>query len=351
MGKDGLLLVRVPFSLAGELAKNPGIADRFNVVTLDLGYLDQFRMQGGFAACYAHGQDPALRAELESLVRMIVVEHQVTHAVVLTPLFWYSEAIAEVLDAAGVNRIWSEVFLGGKLIFDRLGCQYTTVNEVNEFGDILPAVAPDLPVVTRFKQPEIILPKVLRAKYGVEGGRAMAVLGQVPSDNALKDTTGGLPYYEWLDAIFRQNPDTKFIFKHHPVIKINPNGATEGLEKYPNVRVVDESIWSLFLAFDGFVSYSSTAILEGLIQRKRFATGGFHFMAHPGLCLRVTAPEDAASLYERVTTFAIDPGVYERRIGFVTQRYTLRQTDPRMVERILLPSAEFYGLPVAAERT
>lgn len=350
MGKDGLLLVRVPFSLAGEMAKNPTVADRFNIVTLDISYLDQFRMQGGFAACYAHGQDPALRAELENLVRRIVVEHKVTHAVVLTPLFWYSEAVAQVLDGAGVKRIWSEVFLGGKLIFDRLGCQYTHVNEINEFADSLPTMIPDLPTVTRFRQPELVLPKVLRAKYGVEGGQAMAVLGQVPSDNALKDTTGGLSYYEWLDAIFRQNPDTKFLFKHHPVIKMNPRGATEGLEKYPNVRVVDESIWSLFLAFDAFASYNSTAILEGLIQRKRFMTGGFHFMSHPGLCLRATAPEDAVSAYERVTSLSLDQSVCERRISFVTRRYTLLPSDHRMADRILLPSAEFYGLPVAAER-
>jgi len=346
MSRETVLLVRMMPHNAVCLAKNTSLIDRFDFVTVDGIRLGEYQQARIFQNCEMlsgtrHDPEP-----MKEEARGIMSRYPLSLVVLLTPLYWYSEAIRQVADEKGIPIMWAEIFPGGKVVFDRIGCQYTRDNEIIRYADSAPLTDPEFPDSTRFTQPTQRMPYEMRADYNPDNKPCVVVFGQIPQDHSLMDTNGGIGYYEWLDAVFRQNPDTLFLFKQHPHWKANANVRTTNIETYANVREVDESIWSLFPSFDAFASYSSTCIFEGAIQGKVFATGGLHYLNHPGLCMRIVRPDQASDLYEKLRAFRLDESLLKNRLSFVTRRYALKPTSPLVGDRFKLTSEEFFKEPL-----
>lgn len=331
--KDGLLLVRVPY--AKRFLQNRRLTDRFSVTLMTNVKENNTPGLNGFY----HVRDDQT-ATIGPLVTQIVRERDITHAVVLTPYSEYGEETAKTLLRLRVPFLWSEVFPGGKILFDRLGCQYTEKNEIETFEAIVPVIDPELPIGTRFPQPDRCPAAELSGRYG---NRAVAVFGQVPTDNSLKNQSGRLPYYEWLDLLIRKNPDTTFVFKHHPASSANPKALTVGIEAYPNVKVMSESVDSMFEAFKGCAAYGSTTILEGVSRGTPFLTGGRHFMDSPALVVRADTEVGTDNVLDRLLGFKPEPAALRRRLSFLTRHYAMNPLDERVLDRILLSSEDFFG--------
>jgi len=333
MTLPGLLVARVLDGWTATIAKN--VQDRFRTVYAGL----ELNPDPAVIGCpvYKHPGTPPWD-EVSELGRRIAREHGITHAILLTPLHDWSEALRVGLADHGVQIVWAEVFPGLKLLLDRAGAQYTHDNDIYRHAAAFPVVSADTMIGTRFAQPKMRMPKAVRFAADVEDGEEpVVVFGQVDSDNALKDTKDVLPYAEWLDALFTRNPETTFLFKHHPAKR------TPGIEKYPNVSTVDENLYSLFLTFQKFAAYNSTVILEGTIQGKVFATGSFHFTDHPAIHLQIRRAEDAENLEQKLGAFQRDPGETARRLGFITRAYALKPNDPYVGDRLTLPSGEYFA--------
>lgn len=338
---EPVLLVRVPPVEAAGLAWNPALRGRFKFSVLS-------------------GEDPAPYMEIGlfqdvrwfpwetkrwySVVRDLAGEMADRRgfrlAVVLTPLCWFSEAAAEALRARGCEVVWSEGFLGRRLMFDRVGCHYTARNEIDAHADSWPALPPDRPAGTRLPQPPDGTAGDLLELAG--GPDAVVLWGQVPDDHATYETAGGLEYQDWVEAILDGNPDTRFVFKHHPHGRGCPHGLTPRIEGRPNVAVVDESLDVLLRAFRLHAAYSSTVILEGALRGLAFATGGRHYLDAEGLRLRVARREDAHGLAARLSAFRPDPDRLARRLAFVTRAYALDPSDPRVLDRLTLTSEDYF---------
>lgn len=339
MKKPGLILVRVPPAHATRLASNPRIADRFQVVLM--AYENKSRPDPSIPVVPFGGH--RTEEEYQRIARETAEKYDGSHGVVLTPLMGLSNLVRAGLSEGGVKELlWSEVFLSGKLILDRVGCQYTHDNEIIRYADHFPILTPEIPLDTRFRQPHFRPPGTVRDRNSNGHEKVVVMFGQVPGDHATKDTHGGMSYYEWIDALVTRNPDTLFLFKQHPASKMTAGAFTRGIEKYRNVREIDECLNTLFMAFDAFAAYSSTVIFEGAIQRKVFATGGFHFLHHPELCLRITAPNEADNLYDRMLEFRRNEEIATRYLGFITRAYCLAQTSPLMCDRLTEPSKRYF---------
>ena len=146
----------------------------------------------------------------------------------------------------------------------------------------------------------------------------------------------GLSYYEWLDALFRNNLKTFFLFKHHPLAK------TEiPLQSYSNVQVIDENIASLWDTFNLFAAFSSTTIYEGMARGKKFATGGYHFCS--GLTLDVHTAEAAKNLMEQLQAYQIPQEAWLRRQLFLCNHYAIHIASPRLWDRMTMTSEQFFA--------
>lgn len=335
MTLPSLLLVRVPAIYAAALAKNEYVTSRWRIIMLDVDPADPIE---GVAARYCEPWTLE-GAVVEERVTEIVRIYKVSHAIVLTPLSKYGTAAWKVLNGNGVDTLWAEVFPDGKLLLDRLGCQYTRRNEITLYEDEVPEhLEPELPIGTRFAQPAERCAADLWTAYGRD---AIVVYGQVPCDHSLLDQDG-LGYMEWLDLIFRANPETQFLFKQHPAVEWTELARTKGLEEYKNVREINESVSSLFAAYDTNAAYGSTTILEGVSRHLAFATGGRHFMDSDRLVLRVPSLGGAVDLWRRLRAFQPDQGALKRRLRFLTRYYALRPEDPRFADRLCRSSDDFF---------
>ncbi len=329
-----LLLVRIPPTYAELLTRNVHVTGRWKLVLLDTSPADP--MQGISDRYFLpFGAD---EKDVEECTGRILRTHRVTHAVVLTPISKYGMAAWRTFASAGVNAIWSEVFPNGKLILDRLGCQYTDRNEIAKYENRVSPLDPELPIGTRWTQPPPQCAKELWKTYGRE---AIVVFGQVPHDHSLLEQDGP-SYLEWLDIIFSTNPDTTFLFKQHPASESLEMARTPGLEKYPNVRQINASVDSLFLAYGTYAAYGSTTILEGVSRNLSFATCGRHFVDVNGLVLRIKTHEGASDLLGKLKAFRPDQVLLRRRLQFLTRYYAMRPEDPRFEARISLTSDDFF---------
>lgn len=339
--KPVLLLYRIPATWMAQIAKQPKIAEAWDVVAWHELEGPIEKPPPSIIAQYKTRHDDG--APEEALTREILDKYDVKTALLLTPLRGLTENVAGVLKTQGVGVIWCEVFPGGKLLLDRAGCQYTTDSDIARYGGSFPSLPPTAPNGTRFDQPPARSAAEIRDRAAiVNGDRVVVVFGQVPYDSAL--LRGPMDYYKWLDAIFTRNPETTFLFKQHPAGLKNRKLLTEGVEGYQNVRVVDESIYSLFHTFRAFASYSSTVIFEGALFGRFFATCGRHFMDGDGMCLRIRHALDAKRLYVRLLEFRPDADAVRTRLAFLTRAYALKPSDPALAQRLSLPSDEFFNL-------
>lgn len=341
--KKSLLLFRVPVDKAILLARNWDLGKAYDMSLMSDFPLEAAESSGLFVDCISlprageGAYHPGRFEEVRDLASMVIRRRGVAKAVILTPLFWMSEAIRSACEKARVESIWSEVFLTDKLVFDRVGCQYTADNEIVRYAERARPLDPEPLGPTRFPQPPGRDPASVRASLGAGRGPCVVVFGQVPQDNSLRDTKDCMTYPGWIDAIASANPSTTFLFKHHPV------KHTPGVERHANIRPVNESVGTLLSAFDAFAAYSSTTIIEGAANAGRiFATGGHHYLSGDGLTVKINAARYAGGLYERLSAARPDPARLRRRLGFVTRRYALRPSSPEVLRRLTVSSDEFF---------
>lgn len=347
--KPLLLAVRLPPYMLAELSRNVAVREAFEV--LAVGQIPQHEAHScgatiSYLRDYPHD---ALEARTTALYSSIVDASWVTHAIVAQPLHWYSVAVENVLRARGVRVFWLESYFGRALL-DEIGCPYTHDNEILRYGHLGDADR-RIPrrLVTKFPhtQPASSTSEDLVTKYGSD---AVIVFGQVPTDMALRDTSGGLAYDDWLTALITRNPTVRFLFKHHPLARTESAALASS-----NVVEVAESVEALCSTYAFGASYSSTVIREGFdFKMHAFVTGGHHLMS--GLTNRVVAPEGLDDVLARLASQAAwvssPKGAFDvkQRLSFLEHQYTLHLDSPAVLERLLVPrnSLELYYLNLLA---
>ena len=258
--------------------------------------------------------------------------HQLTHVVTCQKLIWYSNIVESLCQELKIPLIWCELFFDDRIIVDRIGLQYCKQNELR-YESAGEPTEPLLPTATRGRQPEDVPAAQLYKRYNTSrDSDVVIVLGQTPFDMSLREYPD-VCYEQWFDRLFTSNPNTKFIFKHHPSCE------TLSVRKYPNVHESLVNIDSLFNAFDRFAAFSSTTIFEGLIKGKKFVTGGYHFCSGNGLVLE---SPDVTNITEKLKAFNINAEARRRRLWFICNKYTIPLSSPKLVERIVKPSEEFF---------
>jgi hypothetical protein len=261
----------------------------------------------------------------EKIVDMLLNVAKVELVVTVQKLLWYSDILERRAADLGIPLVWTEAFFDQRIIVDKVGLQYCRDNElVHETG--FGRLEPLLPGRTREPQPA--------SGHLPAGPDDVFVFGQVPYDMALVQYPG-LGYEAWLDRLFLSRPDTTFWFKHHPV------APTPGLERHPNVRVVDVPLALAFEACRRFAAFSSTTIFEGMCRGKWFVTGGHHFCSGHGLSVEAPDPGDGSWL-DRLIDHRPDPDLVRQRLAFVCNAYTQPLDSPALIERFDLPSQPFF---------
>lgn len=341
--KTTLLAVRLPPTMLADLHACPGIRDRFSI--LAIGQIDEARIRlaaDGRAINYLQDWPHEGAAEAtRALYRSIRDGCCVTHAIIAQPLHWYStEARGGLLDGDGFfpRIFWLESYFD-RAFLDEVGCPYTADNEVIRYASECIPREVRRRQRSKFDQPEALSPTELHELLG-PSEYAVVIYGQVPGDMALADTSGGMPYDGWIDAIVRSNPETRFLFKHHP------RARTE-LDAYPNlVEIGDYDTLSLLEAYPYAAAYSSTVIVEAVMRGAKVATGGHHALS--GLVPRITRPEDATNLIPQLDCWAERPPNIPQiadRLSFLEHRYSMRLSDSDALVRLTVdPSRvlDFY---------
>jgi hypothetical protein len=329
-----LLAVRCPPRWVSQLAVNPYRQKLWP------GLVSLHQVDRHLFPCDAAYQDTPSESEREPVVKLlneIIERHNVTHALVTQKLLWYSDVVEQVYRARGVDLTWCEMFFDYRAIFDRSGLHYCRRNDLEDYGGLpMEWGNPRFPRSDRQAQPAEMDRENLSQKLNASGGE-IVVFGQVPHDMALREFPG-LTYAEWLHQLFTRNPQTTFLFKHHPL------APTEGVEQHPNVRVVNENLRSLLLAFSYFAAFSSTTIFEGAILGKRFLTGGYHLLR--GHSLQASRAEDLENARAKL---AGQDDIQQneclprrRRLAFICNAYALRLDGLALVERLTRSSTDFF---------
>lgn len=318
-----VLLVRFPPKAAVKIAQNPYLQD-VNFHVLAQHPASAYPRGGRFASC---GQDFP-RSDREDLilerVKNLIEKYEIQQVIATQKLFWYSNVVERACKELGVSIMWSEAFFDGKMIFDRAGLPYTKDNELFldrsvKTDEIRP------PKKTREPQPAIANRADLYERYGTG---CFVVFGQVPTDMALVDHHG-TDYQIWLDKLFRSNPQTNFLFKHHPLCKTR-------LRQYGNVEIANESVIALFETYSEFASFSSTVIYEGLCRGKKFVTGGRHFCDHQDMV--IGRASHLFDIRERLIDFQ---AFVDRRLSFVQHYYTIDLSGEKLRDRIMLSTLDY----------
>lgn len=297
-----------------------------------------------FKAVVVHKRPEGLTGRF---LKDVLALYEITHALISQPLFWYSEITAEQCRAADVPITWFEDFLGGAHIYDKIGGPYTAHNEIQEFAEMFPALDPVAPEGTRFPQPTDKAPEQILGEYGADPEKSIVLFGQSEWDMSLVERADRLSYEAWMRTLVRLNPGTRFLLKEHPLYKARGlSSVAAEILRFGNVQLYTESIWATFKTFRHFAAYSSTVILEGAFLGKPFITGGRHFLDHPALSIVATLPCQFENVLQRSAGFAGSVGsaqMLRQRLSFITRFYTMKPDDPRLADRLLLSSEEFYA--------
>lgn len=329
--KSTLLAVRLPPRMLAELHDCPGILDRFRILAIGQHSEEEVRFAArGRPINYLQDwPDESDREATAALYRGLLASCNVSHAIIAQPLLWYSNVVDSVLDdwrfgPRPVRRFWLEAYFD-RAYLDELGALYTPENEVREFET---AAAPEgFPrPVSKFEQPAARGAESLWSEFGGPE-RVVVVFGQVPDDMSLVIPDGELGYFEWLDAIFAGNPETPFLFKHHPKMRT-------ALPAYPNVVEIDVDVLSLTSAYRYAAAFSSTVIVEGCARGCLFATGGHHAMF--GHTLPIRTRVDAPGLVGNLAAVEPDDEAIVRRLGFLERCYSVRLSDPCVLDRLTI---------------
>lgn len=332
-----LLLVRIPVARSALIARSlfgrvPGVDVR---AILELSRSPDSSLPFPFELVPGKAVNVDLMREK---IALITKGFRPDLAMIWTPLFGLAETAAAVLRKQGVDVMWVEDFFDGKVILDRIGCQYTEKSELKKYLPMWRSRIIRFPVDTRFAQPSGKIPRILYRRYGGPN-RTVVVFGQVPRDMALKETRGRIPYLDWLSSLFEANPKTLFLFKHHPAAKTD----RKILKDRENVIEIKESIKSLFRAYYAFASWSSTTIIQGALVGAKFAAEGRHFLDDERLVVRTSPGAGMRDIYRRIVSFKPDPDLMSRALSFVTTRYAVHPASPLFVERITSSSEKYFS--------
>jgi len=269
-------------------------------------------------------------------LRFWLNHHHITHVVTCQKLIWYSNIVEALCKELRLPLIWCELFFDNRIIVDKSGLQYCKQNDLH-YESLGTPTEPLIPSATRGRQPEDVTPEQLYKWYLTSrDDDVVIVLGQTPFDMSLREYPL-VCYEQWFDQLFTSNPKTKFLFKHHPSCE------TISVRKYPNVHEIKTNINSLFNAFDRFAAFSSTTIMEGMIRRKKFVTGGYHFCSGKGLTIEPGITGTYLSdITGQLNAHVIPEEALQRRLWFICNKYTIPLASPKLVDRIKLSSEEFF---------
>lgn len=333
MDKPTLLCSRLGDLYVHQLVLNKELRERFRIISVTQQPISHFDPCWPYiSAAY---EDRAIRDrpdKIKEYYRALIRGWNVKVAILVPKSLWYTELVAEVCQAEGVDHFWADGFFGTALCLDRIGAQFTPDNEIIRYASRSLPGDPKLPTHTRYGQPPTIKAQDLYTRYNLTSD-AVCILGQVPHDNSLNQPKG-LPYERWLEELITSNPKTRFAFKHHPLTP-TPKVAT-----YPNVTVVNESTDALFDAFTKVAAFSSTTIFEAVVKHRKVVTGGYNHLTTSGLVLE--APYDLGNISARLDALTPDPLVRQRWLGFLCNLYAINITGNQVVDRLTKSSDEFF---------
>lgn len=312
-----------------DVAAHPLVSEQYRVIATGQALAEDY--DGCYPELKAYIPDRPSEVyphRVEELYEALIKGWDVKIVIIAQKLLWYAEVVASVCKRLGVEVFYAEVF-ANRVILDRVGAQYTRDCDLRRYVNRVKVLPYTVTEKTRFAQPDLVSPDQLHKKYSVDRG-TVCVFGQVPHDNSLVEHRG-VGYHHWLDLLFTKNPTVKFAFKHHPLAK------TEAAEFYKNVTIIDENIQSCFDAFDRFASFSSTTIVEGVTQGKKFITGGYHFLSESGLVVESVDP-----VVSELSNHQIDEVVRDRWLSFIYNRYTLSSQQPQLFHRLTMTSDDFF---------
>jgi hypothetical protein len=358
-GKRNLLISRIRAYRCEEILQNPFISRDFNIYTIDHSFLNDYKRIKAIKKAYQFPGvgnicrpriDNAKKNELEAFCYDILQDNNINLVINAQPLHPYNETMKQVCNNLNIEVINYETFFDDKWILDKIGCQYTEENEIEQYIDTI-SVPKDaqiqFPSKSREKQPQIISRSELFQKYNLsENNKYIVVLGQLLWDMSLKQCITSkiddpLSYYRLL---FESNPDVTFLFKIHPKYsnwKNHPDMTF--LKNFSNVIIVNESLETLFNNFNHFTSFSSSCILEGLIREKKFATIGYHFCNNPNLVVQLKHFKDFNNLYYKLNSFTINLKLLRKYLYFVCNLYTVNANSRQLYERLTLSSDQYFN--------
>jgi len=256
----------------------------------------------------------------------------------------------DICDRLGINWIFNEAFLGVKNVFDKTGAHFDPNNDIKSYIDKVKVNGKiKIPKWTKVSQPKDINANDFFRKYNLpKRGKYIVLLGQEVCDKSIIHSKNPdvKSYEDYIYNLTRNNIDTTFLFKAHPVystIKKNDAHLIDFIYNYKNIVPIDESILSLFKIFDKFTAYSSTTILEGLVHNKKFATAGYHFCDNDALVYQLYTNEHYKNLYKKLKKFKINSQVRDKYLYFICNYYSIFCDSPQLVDRLELSSEEYFS--------
>ena len=353
--KKNLLLVRLNHpERCAKYAHNEAIYNEFNVHVLEhrnVGEYSNFSNRFSSATQYPSIGNicfPKVTPENKTMVNRFITNlldsHNIDTVINSQPLHPYNEWMGNICKQRGLNVINTEMGLDDKMIFDRVGSQYTRDNEINQFVELIDASKKtQLPQSTRQPQPDKLNRGQFFNKYSlVPNKEYVVVLGQLAWDMSVKQSMNPRysQYMDYWNQILRDKKQL-FIVKCHPLyLKGGRNKDIQFLRKYQNVKLVNESLETLFDLFDYYTSFSSTTIFEGLLKRKKFATMGYHFCNNDNLVLQLR--DKPMNLLSQLKELRVDEELLKKYIHFVTNYYMVDLESEQLYHRITMSSEEYF---------
>ncbi|MFA5015372.1 MAG: hypothetical protein WC549_07520, partial [Actinomycetota bacterium] len=349
--KHNLLICRLRADRCYKIASNPLIAENFNVVTIDHTSLDTYQKHhASFKNFYKwkllSESDDALYDQAEQVLK----ENNISIAIIAQKLFRYSTIMEEACKNNGVKVIWAEAFFDDKLVYDHTGLQYDCPNDIYKYVNKvhMGSNSIDLPKSTRENQPETLTKVEVFKKYSLDDAKKyIVILGQLLWDmSILKSVNKHIKSYDdYIDLIATNNPDTIFLFKHHPYYTYNRSmvETSKYAKEYANIIEINESLETLFGAFDCFTAFSSTTVLEGVIKNKKFATIGYHYCNNDKLVIQLRTNDKVKDLYTRIKDFRINEEVREKYLNFICNYYAVAYDSDKLYHKIVKDPEDYYS--------
>ena len=357
--KKNLLISRIRAYRCMNLYNNKHIRKYFNIFTIDHTSVSNYlKNRSMFRASYQFPSvgdicHPIMNEKVEEQVRLlcekILTENKIDLVINAQPLHPLHTIMEAECKKRSIDTINYETFFDDKMVLDRTGSQYTESNDIREYVKKISIPSDfqiEYPKASRQVQPRTINRSAFFKRYSLrEGDKHVVVLGQLNWDMSLKhssnpDING---QEQFLRKLFESNPDTIFLFKNHPQYKSSRFiHEMNFVPSYKNVRIINESLETLFDNFECFVSFSSSCIMEGLIRGRKFATIGYHFCNDPELVFQLKTNEKFFDIYESLQRFVINQKLLSRYLYFVCNLYAVPMDSEQLFHRLSKTSKDYF---------